>query len=328
MTRLSLEHLADYSDKGLIAEIRRVSALVPGPVYGVRQFKARARCSYQVVWLRFGSWKNALRRAGLTHRAGTYRLTPGLKLRLSRRMSEDDLLGELRRVAKAKGTDKVKTSDLALHDAPPFDLYARRFGTWQAALDRAGLKPCGTGRRYTDAQCLENLRVLWVEYGRQPRECELRRDPSTVSLAAYVRRWGSWRGALQAFVDQVNATPGDPLLALTRPWAERVAERQAARAAPTAGAIQGASAKAAPAPVEQRSPGSVLRYLVLKRDRFRCVLCGASPATDPAVELHIDHVQPYSQGGATTASNLRVLCRDCNLGRGPHPYARRRAGKG
>ena len=184
MTKLALDHLSDYSDKGLIAEIRRVAKLVPGRVYGVRQFRAWARCSYRTVWLRFGSWKKALERAGLKHRIGDYRASPKLRLRLSHRMRDDDLLAELKRVARTKGADRLKTSDLALYGAPPLDLFARRFGSWQAALDRAALKPCGTGRRYTDAQCLENLRVLWAEYGRQPRECELRRDPSTVSLAA------------------------------------------------------------------------------------------------------------------------------------------------
>jgi 5-methylcytosine-specific restriction endonuclease McrA len=59
----------------------------------------------------------------------------------------------------------------------------------------------------------------------------------------------------------------------------------------------------------------VLRYAVLKRDRFRCVLCGASPATDPACELELDHIRPYSKGGQTVLANLRTLCRRCNQGR-------------
>jgi len=58
-----------------------------------------------------------------------------------------------------------------------------------------------------------------------------------------------------------------------------------------------------------------LRYKVLKRDHFKCCACGASPAKDPSVELHIDHVIPWSRGGETTLDNLQVLCSKCNLGK-------------
>lgn len=58
-----------------------------------------------------------------------------------------------------------------------------------------------------------------------------------------------------------------------------------------------------------------LRYQVLKRDSFKCCACGASPAKDPSVELHIDHVIPWSKGGETTLENLQTLCSKCNLGK-------------
>ncbi len=58
-----------------------------------------------------------------------------------------------------------------------------------------------------------------------------------------------------------------------------------------------------------------LRYQVLKRDNFKCCACGASPAKDPAVELHIDHIVPWSKGGETTLENLQTLCSKCNIGK-------------
>ena len=58
-----------------------------------------------------------------------------------------------------------------------------------------------------------------------------------------------------------------------------------------------------------------LRYKVLKRDNFKCCACGASPAKDPSVELHIDHIIPWSKGGETTFDNLQTLCSRCNLGK-------------
>lgn len=58
-----------------------------------------------------------------------------------------------------------------------------------------------------------------------------------------------------------------------------------------------------------------LRYQVLKRDNFKCCACGASPAKDPAVELHIDHIIPWSKGGETKLQNLQTLCSRCNIGK-------------
>ena len=59
-----------------------------------------------------------------------------------------------------------------------------------------------------------------------------------------------------------------------------------------------------------------LRYKVLKRDNFKCCACGASPAKDPSIELHIDHIIPWSKGGETTFENLQTLCSRCNIGKG------------
>ena len=56
-----------------------------------------------------------------------------------------------------------------------------------------------------------------------------------------------------------------------------------------------------------------LRYDVMKRDNFRCKLCGLS-ADDGAV-LHVDHIVPVAKGGKTEMSNLRTLCDRCNLGK-------------
>lgn len=65
-----------------------------------------------------------------------------------------------------------------------------------------------------------------------------------------------------------------------------------------------------------RDPSLSLRFSVLQRDNFRCCACGASPAKDPNVELHIDHVIAWSKGGETELSNLQTLCSKCNIGKG------------
>ena len=56
-----------------------------------------------------------------------------------------------------------------------------------------------------------------------------------------------------------------------------------------------------------------LRYDVMRRDGFRCVLCGSS-ASD-GVKLEVDHIVPVSKGGLTEMGNLRTLCDRCNRGK-------------
>ena len=58
-----------------------------------------------------------------------------------------------------------------------------------------------------------------------------------------------------------------------------------------------------------------LRFRVLQRDNFKCCACGASPAKDASVELHVDHIMPWAKGGETVLENLQTLCSKCNLGK-------------
>jgi hypothetical protein len=55
------------------------------------------------------------------------------------------------------------------------------------------------------------------------------------------------------------------------------------------------------------------RFAILKRDGYKCQLCGRSQ--DNGVKLHIDHRMPHAQGGSNEDGNLWTLCEDCNLGK-------------
>lgn len=65
--------------------------------------------------------------------------------------------------------------------------------------------------------------------------------------------------------------------------------------------------------MERLKMSDSLRYDVMMRDGFKCVICGAS-AKDGA-KLHVDHIIPISKGGKTELDNLRTLCDRCNLGK-------------
>ena len=63
-----------------------------------------------------------------------------------------------------------------------------------------------------------------------------------------------------------------------------------------------------------------LRFLTLRRDGFRCKACGRSPANEPGVELEVDHVVAWSEGGETVLENLQSLCQRCNGGKSNLPF--------
>lgn len=58
-----------------------------------------------------------------------------------------------------------------------------------------------------------------------------------------------------------------------------------------------------------------LRYQALKLHGRKCQCCGRSP---PEVVLNVDHIKPRIKFPELQLeiSNLQVLCRDCNLGKG------------
>lgn len=59
-----------------------------------------------------------------------------------------------------------------------------------------------------------------------------------------------------------------------------------------------------------------VRLKVFKRDCFKCVYCGESPASSPKVILEIDHIQPLAKGGANSLENYQTLCHYCHAGKG------------
>ena len=203
-------------------------------------------------------------------------------------VSDETLLSDLKRVAQVSSSDTVpqkKYSDLGTFDC---STVIRRFKSWNNALRLAGLV-ISNEVGIPDERLFENLLGLWQHLGRQPRRSELSSPPSTVSQAPYNRRFGSWTASLEAFVAYANSTGHE--------------------SSGSPAEIDGARRKTG------RDPSLRMRWYVLQSDRFMCRACGASPALDPTVKLHVDHVTPWSEGGETNKENLQTLCSLCNLGK-------------
>ncbi len=193
-------------------------------------------------------------------------------------VSNEQLLADLRAAAVSLQKTTVGQKEyrrLGIYDDTTV---SNRFGTWNNALRAAGLD-VSNEVGLSDDRLFENVLTLWTHYGRQPRRSEHAQVPSVVSQSPYLRRFGSWSAALKAFVQFANV--GD------------------------AGVPPDAIRSTTETKRTTRDPSLRLRFRVLQRDRFACQGCGASPATTAAVELQVDHVTPWSEGGETTFENLR-----------------------
>lgn len=203
-------------------------------------------------------------------------------------VSDEQLLEDLMQVCKKVGSPKVTVAKYRTYGKYDVSTFARHFGSWNAALELAGLQV--SNKCYTVQELYDNLAEIWLKIGRQPTRKDLLEMNSTISYGAYERKFGKWSAALKSFVEYYNSNSEMSSTELPE-------ERQ------TSGHKT------------SRDVNLRLRFLIMRRDNFKCCICGASPAKDPSVVLHIDHIVPWAKGGETVADNLQTLCSKCNLGK-------------
>jgi len=190
-------------------------------------------------------------------------------------------------------------SEYAVHGEYHPSTFQRRFKTWFKALDRAGLQPARSEINIPEQKLFQNLAEVWIKLGRQPRYNEMRLPLSKYSSGTYEHRYGTWRKALEAFVDNANK---DTNIVEAKPAMPEASD---------SGPILNRKTIKTSREISLRQ-----RFAVFVRDGFRCQACGRGPITHPGIELHVDHIIPWSEGGTTTLDNLRTLCSDDNLGKG------------
>ncbi|WP_134671592.1 homing endonuclease associated repeat-containing protein [Halorussus marinus] len=139
---------------------------------------------------RFGSWRDALAEAGFDPDAGE-------RATAKRRISEELLLAEIRRLADENGrppTYQEVESDGRYAGAT----YLDRFGTWNDALEAAGYDRRTSRReKIPTRELVRELRALAAEVGSRPYRKTMD-DRGPYSGMTYYNRFGSWQSALDA----------------------------------------------------------------------------------------------------------------------------------
>jgi 5-methylcytosine-specific restriction endonuclease McrA len=323
--------LPNYSDTAIIEDLRRVSESFPNEPFTSAFYSTQGRYSPSCVKRRFGGWREALDVAEIGSRFGGPLTTERMKTQPGRAMSNEEILAQIRAISARLGKASLAGADIVANSEITQQQLFRRFGSVSAALRQADVEQVSHGRRHTEDEVFENLLKVWTHYGRPPTVSEMDRAPSTVGKNTYIKRYGGWRKALKAFVERANSeADGDPALDPEQDPA-RLPDRADPTESPTTGArdtnrLQPVSqirarprvtrrAQANVKPEDRRDISIGLRFRVLQRDRFRCRLCGQSPATDLDCILHVDHIKPFSSGGKTTFENLQTLCSHCNVGK-------------
>ncbi len=224
---------------------------------------------------------------------------------------ESKILEELEKAAKHFNYIEFAWRDFDKFAGISANTVKTHFGNWKsglAALKRhlqsKGLdlspRPHAPNRVHSDKELFNEMERIWQKVGQRPSRTEWEMSEPKIAYNTYKQRFGGWTNACTKFIEYKM---GGDILAddFVLPDQEEQKTQQ--------------ENKVEYKKENSRNVSLSLRLEVLSRDKFRCVFCGKSPATDIGTKLHIDHIMPFANGGKSILENLQTLCEECNLGK-------------
>ena len=274
------------TDEEYILDMQSVAKILGKNIITIEEYEKHGKYHSSSLRRRFGNWAKCLSRANLNY----------CKIDYSD-VTKEDFINDIQRVAKEHHLINLTGIEYDKHGKYNHSKITRVFKTWNNALKASGLF-YKISKNLTEEELFDNLLNVWQKLGRQPYYHDMHQPLSICSAKPYVTKYGSWYNALEKFVAYMNKD-------------EDVLEVEEIKQIEQLQPVSNEAFKHK----TSRNINLRLRYKVLKRDNFKCVICGRSPAKDQNIELHVDHIIPYSKGGETVIENLRTLCSDCNLGK-------------
>ena len=207
------------------------------------------------------------------------------------KVTDEQLLLDLKRVANLLKKDILSQNDYKKHGKYSISTYGDHFGNFRKALKKAEFnisRNWGTSRE----DYLENLKEVWTKLGRQPKYSEMVIPFSRHSSTSYAHTFGNWTKTLEEFKKYLEEEEIDTIESIKNKNTIDIKSHKT-----------------------QRGVNWRLRFKVMQRDSFTCVACGRSPAKSKDIELHVDHIIPWSKCGETIYENLQTLCSVCNIGK-------------
>ncbi len=217
----------------------------------------------------------------------------------NRNISSQEMIDDLQKVAKKLNKKSVTISEYEEFGKFHPHSIQNRFHSWNNSLKEANLE-INREVNISDEDLFRNIENVWITLGRQPRYTEIKKPISQFSTKPYETRFGTWRKALEAFVLYINS--------------DEEAENENHDSISKGSKNNSETVKFVHK--TKRDISERLRFKILMRDGFTCKKCGRSPMKEMGVELHVDHIIPWSKGGETIPENLETKCKECNLGKG------------
>ncbi len=208
----------------------------------------------------------------------------------NRNIPEQDLIDDLKKVADELGKEMIANFEYKEKGKYGVTTMIRRFGSWNKAIEKAGLQPTKTAN-HSDEDFYNDIETVWIKLGRQPRWSEMEKPLSRFSGGSYQKRFGGWRIAINNFVKFINSEEVDTEKTLQNKM--EISSKHKTK----------------------RDINWRLRFLVMRKDNFKCIACGRNPASNPDIILHVDHIKSWDKGGETVFENLQTLCSICNIGK-------------
>ena len=277
------------SDNELLDDLKSVAATIGKNTLTKAEYDAYGRLSSSTFQKRFGSWGKDIDLAGLQRSRHD-------------KITKSDYLADLKRVAEHLESDSLTSEEYKKHGKFSYTSVVRNLGSWEKALQTASLLPTKNfNPPISEDDLFENLEQLWEKIGRQPSKKDFVKPYSKYSYDTYPRRFGTYRKALEAFVESFEGKDNEPN--------EEKRELNTSNITVNFVALHKTS----------RNISWRLRFLVMRRDSFKCCFCGKSPVTHQGIVLEIDHIKSWAEGGETELENLQTLCQPCNGGKSNLP---------
>jgi len=210
-------------------------------------------------------------------------------------ISDEELISDIKRVALEIAPLKLTQKKYNEKGKYTAETIRKRLG-WNRILEDLDLET-HYQLDISEKELFENLETVWITLGHAPGRRDMIKPLSRYSESPYKNRYGTWRKALEAFVEYINADSKQS------PEAEEDVEDTSVT-------------ERLKVPFRHKTKRDIsdrLKVRVLIRDGNRCRLGGETVTGD---NIHFDHIIPWAKGGETVVENIQVLCAKHNLAKG------------
>ncbi len=270
------------SDAELIKDLLKVVKQLGLSSITGRDYDEIGRFHSGTIARRFNGWNNALEKAGL-------------EIKTHSIVSDDELISDIKKVAMEITPQKLTQRIYNKKGKYSTQTINDRLG-WNKTLKKLNLE-ISLQFDITEEDLFENLETVWIALGNAPGRRDMIKPNSKYSERPYLNKYGSWRKALESFVEYINSDSTESLK-------------------PKRNVKQVPLSEIKEKPFRHKTKRDIsdrLKVQVLIRDGNQCRLCGVTVRGD---NIHFDHIKPWAKCGETVIENLQVLCAKHNLAKG------------